>query len=83
MRLKTLSVTRQAIIERTIKAINRLPEDKAVEISDFAEFLSKRYDENLLTQGIQQLLSDSKTFNFLKEEEDLYSIEDLKEVYNG
>ena len=76
-------MTRQAIIERTVKAINRLPEEKAVEISDFADFVSKRYEEHLLTQGIQQLTSGSKTFDFLKEEEDLYSIADLKEVYNG
>lgn len=76
-------MTRQAIIDRTIKAINRLPEDKALEISDFADFVSKQYEEHLLTQEIQQLTSDSKTFDFLKEEEDLYSIADLKEVYNG
>lgn len=76
-------MTRQAIIERTIKAINRLPEEKALEISDFADFLSKRYEEDKLTQGIQQLASDSDTFNFLAEEEELYSEADLKEVYNG
>ncbi len=76
-------MTRQAIIERTINAINRLPEEKALEISDFADFLSKRYEEDKLTQGIQQLASDSDTFNFLAEEEELYSEADLKEVYNG
>ena len=75
-------MTRQAIIERTIKAINQLPEDKAEEISDFADFVSKRYEENLLTQGIQKLTVDSKAFDFLNDEEDLYSISDLKEVYN-
>ena len=76
-------MTRQAIIERTIKAINQLPEDKAEEISDFAEFVSKRYEEYLLTQGIQKLTVNSKAFDFLNDEEDLYSIADLKEVYNG
>lgn len=76
-------MTRQAIIERTIKAINQLPEEKAEEISDFADFVTKRYEENLLTQGIQQLTADSKTFVFLNDEEDLYSIDDLKEVYNA
>ena len=76
-------MTRQAIIDRTIKAINLLPEDKALEISDFADFVSKRYEEHIMTQGIQQLTSGSKAFDFLKEEEELYSIADLKEVYNG
>ena len=76
-------MTRQAIIERTIKAINQLPEDKAEEISDFADFLSKRFEEQLMKQGIQKLTADSKTFDFLASEEDLYTETDLKEVYNG
>ena len=78
-----MDMTRQAIIERTIKAINQLPEEKAKEISDFADFVTKRYEEHLLTQGIQKLASDSRTFDFLHNEEDVYSIADLKEVYNG
>ena len=76
-------MTRQAIIERTVKAINQLPEDKAAEISDFADFVSKRYEERQLTQGIQELAADSQAFDFLYNEEDLYSMADLKEVYNG
>jgi hypothetical protein len=74
---------RKAIIERTIKAINLLPEDKAEEISDFADFMTKRYDEQLLSESIQQLTSKSQTFQFLESEEDLYTLSDLKEVYNG
>ncbi len=76
-------MTRQIIIERTLKAINQLPEDKAAEISDFADFLFKRYEEHVLTNGIQQLASQSKAFEFLDNEEDIYSVTDLKEVYNG
>lgn len=76
-------MTREAIIERTLKAINQLPEDKAEEISDFAEFVIKRYEEQLLTKGIAQLATNSQAFNFLKDEEDLYSEADIKEVYNG
>jgi antirestriction protein len=76
-------MTRQAIIERTIKAINQLPEDKAEEISDFADFVIKRFEEHRLTEGIQQLTSNSQAFDFLNVEEDLYSEADLKEVYNG
>ena len=34
-------------------------------------------------QGIQQLVAESKTFDFLNAEEDLYTEADLKEVYNG
>lgn len=76
-------MTKDVIIERTLKAIRQLPEDKAEEISDFADFVIKRYEENLLSGGIQHLISDSKVFDFLTEEEDIYSESDLKEKYNG
>ena len=76
-------MTKQTIIERTTHAINQLPLNKAEEIADFVDFIIKRYEEQLLTQGIQQLASESQTFDFLNEEEDLYPVSDLKEVYNG
>jgi len=76
-------MTKQAIIDRTIKAINMLPEDKAEEISDFADFIMKRFEDSQITEGIQILISNSKTFNFLNDDEDLYSDKDLKERYNG
>ena len=76
-------MTRQIIIERTLKAINQLPEDKAEEILDFADFVFKRYEEHELTNGIQKLVSESHAFGFLNNEDEIYSITDLKEVYNG
>jgi superfamily I DNA/RNA helicase len=76
-------MTRQAIIERTLKAINQLPEDKAEEISDFADFVIKRFEDHKLTEAIQHMTSNSKGFEFLEEDEDLYTLADLKEVYNG
>ncbi len=75
-------MTRQAIIEKTVQAINRLPQDKASEISDFADFIFKKYEEQLLADNIQNLVSESEAFHFLKEEEDIYSLADLKERYN-
>ena len=76
-------MNRQSIIERTLRAINQLPEDKAEEISVFADFLIKRYEDQKLTEGIQALTAKSQGFDFLNEEEDLYSESDLKERYNA
>ncbi len=76
-------MTRQAIIEKTLKAISLLPENKAEEISDFADFVIKKYEDQKLTNAIQQIVTDSKTFAFLESEEELYTVADLKEVYNG
>jgi hypothetical protein len=75
-------MTREIIIERTLKVINLLPNDKAEEISNFADFVFKRYEENELLNGIQNLVSESETFDFLNKEEEIYSLTDLKEVYN-
>ena len=63
--------------------INQLPEDKAEEISDFADFVIKKFEDNRITESIQQLASKSQAFDFLNDEEDLYSSNDLKEKYNG
>ncbi len=76
-------MTRQAIIDRTLNAIRQLPEDKAEEISVFADFLIKRYEDDKLTKGIQKLASESQAFEFLDDEDDIYTTDDLKEVYNG
>lgn len=73
---------RQSIINRTLKVLNQLPEEKVEEISTFAEFVMKQYEEHQLAQGLVVLAEDSKTFGFLEQEEDLYSESDLKEVFN-
>jgi hypothetical protein len=72
---------REAIIERTIQIINQLPEDKALEIADFADFIIKKYEEQLLKDNIQKVVVESETFNFLNEEDSIYSVSDLKERY--
>ncbi len=76
-------MTRQAIIEKTINAINQLPESKAIEISDFADFIIKRYEEQILIEGIKHMAANSPSFSFLNEEEEIYTLSDLKEIYNG
>jgi hypothetical protein len=65
-------MNKQLIIERTLKVINQLPEDKAEEISDFADFVFKKYEEQELSKGIQKLAAESNSFNFLESEEELY-----------
>ncbi len=75
-------MTRQEIIERAVQAIKQLPNEKAEEISDFADFIAKKYEEQLITESIQQLVIESNSYSFLKDEEDLYSIGDLKELYH-
>jgi hypothetical protein len=74
-------MTREALLKKAINHLNKLPDQKLKEVSDFAEFLLNRIENQLITEGIQELISDSPAFKFLEEEEDLYSIDDLKEKY--
>jgi hypothetical protein len=79
MKIKVMN--RSILIKETIHKIHLLPDIKIQEINDFAEFLLSRIDDKILLEGIQKLASDSKSFEYLKNEEDLYSVNDLKEKY--
>ena len=74
-------MTKQGLISRTIETLEKLPEDKIHEIADFADFVLKKYEEQTLQRGIETLISESDSFAFLHDEEDLYDDLDLKEKY--
>ena len=74
-------MNRQGLIDITINKIRQLPDIKIKEVNDFADFLLSKIDDKITIEGIQKIVSDSKTFDFLKDEEDLYSVNDLKEKY--
>ena len=76
-------MAREALINKTISTLWKLPQDKVKEVSDFADFILKKYDDEILLLGMNKLVTDAKTFYFLKDEEDLYSVEDMKEKYKG
>ncbi len=71
-------MTQSAIIENTIATLSKLPAEKAKVVSDFADFVLKKYEESVLQEGITKIVSESEAFAFLEDEEDIYSVEDLK-----
>ncbi len=72
-------MTKISVINHTVETLQKLPEDKVNEIAEFADFLLKKYEEQFLQKGIEILVSESESFEFLQEEEDLYTVEDLKD----
>ena len=74
-------MTHQALIQKTLAALSKLPQEKASEIADFAEYILKKYDEEILQKGIEKLTSTSKAYDFLKTEDTIYTVADLKEKY--
>ena len=74
-------MAKQKLIDRTVETLERLPEHRIHEVADFADFILKKYEEQILQKGIETLTSQSDSFAFLQEEEDLYDEGDLKEKY--
>lgn len=72
---------REELIQRTMAALAKLPHEKAEEVADFAGFVLMKYEEEALRKGIAELVAGSESFTFLKDEEDLYTVADLKERY--
>lgn len=61
--------------------MSKLPNQNLMELSNFIDFLMSKNENLQLVEGIQKLSIDSKAFRFIEDEEELYSLEDLKEVY--
>jgi len=74
-------MNRQVLIDNIINKIRQLPDMKIIEINDFTDFLLSKIDDKIIQEGIQKLISDSKSFDYLNAEEDLYTVNDLKERY--
>ena len=74
-------MSRELLLKKTREQLEKLPDHKLEEASDFVEFLINRIDDSLLVEGLKQITSKSTSFSFLEEEEALYKISDLKERY--
>ena len=76
-------MTKAALIKKTVKVLNTLTADKAKEVADVVEYIRAKQDDAELQAGIQTLMSTDEAFNFLYDEEDLYSMNDLKEKFDA
>ncbi|MBK6536217.1 MAG: hypothetical protein IPH77_00435 [Ignavibacteria bacterium] len=74
-------MNRETLIKNTVNKINKLPDSEIIEVSYFTDFLICKIEDQILTKGIEEVISKSKSFDFLNEEEDLYTVKDLKERY--
>ncbi len=74
-------MNREILINRTINNISLLPDLRLKEVSDYIDFLLKKYDNKKLTDSIMELTSKSKSFEFLNDEEEIYDESDLIEKF--
>ena len=61
---------RETLINKAIKTLSKLPNDKIKEVSDFTEYILKKYEEEILQRGIEKLVGDSSAFHFLNDDDD-------------
>ena len=70
---------KEVLIKRSLKSLRNLPAKRINEVIDFIDFISEKYKDKItLQKGIQSIVEKSASFSFLNDEEDLYSIKDLK-----
>ncbi|WP_209329501.1 hypothetical protein [Lunatimonas salinarum] len=74
-------MAKQTLIRRTIDLLEKLPESEIRQVADFADFVLRKYEEQLMQKGIEKLASNSIALAFLHDEEKLYDEADLKEKY--
>jgi hypothetical protein len=74
-------MSREELIKTIIKKINQLSDKRIQEVSDCVSFLASGIDDKIISEGIKTLTSNSKTYEFLHNEEELYQVNDLKEKY--
>ena len=72
-------MNRGILLDRTINNISLLPDWRLKEVSDYVDFLIKSFDDKELTDGIMKLASESKSFDFLNDEEETYDESDIIE----
>lgn len=75
-------MSRKELLENTIKYLKELPNEKISEVHDFVEYLYQKHEEYILKTGIQKLETESGSLQFLEKEEELYTVNDIKEKYN-
>lgn len=74
-------MSREELIKSTIEKLNQLSDTRIQEVSDYVSFLASRIDDKIISEGIKTLTSNSKSYEFLHDEEELYQVNDLKEKY--
>jgi hypothetical protein len=74
-------MNRQILIKKTLTNISLLPDWRLKEVADYVDFLSKLSDDKKLAEGIRNIVSQTKSFHFLEEEEELYNDSDLIQKY--
>jgi hypothetical protein len=68
-------------LQKTVKLLAILSEEKLKEAADFIYFLHEKQQKDEFQSGIQKLIELSASFDFLDTEECIYTLDDIEEKY--
>ena len=68
----------EMLMQKTIRKIEQMPATQVQKVDDFVEYIIRRTNDAMITDGLQQLSSCGNTYDFLYDEPDIYSVDDLK-----
>jgi len=74
-------MTKQQIISETVDLLEKLPQEKAEEVRDILVRYYENKDEEIFEKGFRKLIYESGSYDFLKEEKDEYTVNDLIKHY--
>ena len=74
-------MTKQQIISETIGILEKLPQEKAEEVRNLLLKYYEKKEEEIFEKGFEMLIQESNSYDFLKDEPDLYTLDDLIERY--
>jgi len=74
-------MTKEAIIQKLAITLAKLPEEKILEVADFASYLIKKQDDHDVLNGIAYLVENSKSFEFINDDDNIYTFEDIIDPY--
>lgn len=74
-------MSREELIKTTIENLKQLSDTKIQEVSDYVSFLSSKIDDKIISEGIKKITSNSKAYDFLQDEDELYKVSDIIEKY--
>ena len=74
-------MSREELIKIIMENINQLSDKRIQEVADYVSVLKSKLDDKIIDSGSKTLVSTTKDYDFINDEEEFYQIDDLKESY--
>jgi len=69
---------REVLMRKAVHNIGQLPTIRVQEVNNLIEYLLHKTENDVITEGLQQMSFSGHVYDFLNNEPDIYSVNDLK-----